>query len=208
MDGIRRWNTGLDDDVVHTAALVISELLTNAVQHVGAGRILLTVRLTGTVLRIEVHDSGSRLPRPGLPAENSESGRGLLLVASLTDRHGAEPAPTGKRCWAEIHLPTPPRTENPAPPPGEELTAPLAPPHPAQPPEAHTTRTERPPTGIGRIRRGYWCECWTEAIRGGTKEPVLLASFDACSAAQADRWVAVALRTISPVLDADALDAA
>ncbi|WP_425580903.1 hypothetical protein [Streptomyces thermoalcalitolerans] len=58
------------------------------------------------------------------------------------------------------------------------------------------------------MRRGYWCECWTEAVRGGTKEPVLLASFDACSAAQADRWVAVALRTISPMLDADALDEA
>lgn len=63
-------------------------------------------------------------------------------------------------------------------------------------------------TGTNRIRRGYWCECWTEAIRGGTKRPVLLASFDAYSAAQADRWVAVALRTISPALDADASDEA
>ncbi|MFF7367820.1 hypothetical protein [Streptomyces tricolor] len=56
-------------------------------------------------------------------------------------------------------------------------------------------------------RRGFWCECWTEDL---TEEqgPALLASFDAYSAPQADRWVAVALRTISPALDSDASDEA
>ncbi|MFD0304738.1 hypothetical protein [Streptomyces sp. NPDC127119] len=54
---------------------------------------------------------------------------------------------------------------------------------------------------------GYWCECWTEDLtEEGT--PELRASFDAHSAPQADRWVAVALRTISPALDADASDEA
>jgi hypothetical protein len=51
--------------------------------------------------------------------------------------------------------------------------------------------------------RGYWCECWTQDIRG-RELPELKASFDAYSAPQADRWVAVALRTISPALDPDA----
>lgn len=50
---------------------------------------------------------------------------------------------------------------------------------------------------------GYWCECWTEDLADGWP-PALLASFDAYSAPQADRWVAVTLRTISPALDADA----
>ncbi|WP_307621217.1 hypothetical protein [Streptomyces sp. V3I7] len=40
------------------------------------------------------------------------------------------------------------------------------------------------------------------------KRPVLRASFDAYSAPQADRWVAVALRTISPALDPNASDEA
>ncbi|MGC5034263.1 hypothetical protein ACPXCS_05440 [Streptomyces sp. DT190] len=54
---------------------------------------------------------------------------------------------------------------------------------------------------------GFWCECWTEDLmRRG--RPTLVASFDAHSAAQADRWVAVALRTISPALDAAACDQA
>ncbi|MGC5540272.1 hypothetical protein [Streptomyces griseus] len=57
------------------------------------------------------------------------------------------------------------------------------------------------------LARGYWCECWTEDVR--TRErPALLASFDAYSAPQADRWVAIALRTISPALDSDASDEA
>ncbi|MEU7502137.1 hypothetical protein AB0B52_34835 [Streptomyces griseofuscus] len=52
-------------------------------------------------------------------------------------------------------------------------------------------------------QRGYWCECWTED-RTEKWQPALQASFDAYSAPQADRWVAVALRTISLALDADA----
>ncbi|MFE1431966.1 hypothetical protein ACFW5G_06125 [Streptomyces griseoaurantiacus] len=51
--------------------------------------------------------------------------------------------------------------------------------------------------------RGYWCECWTQDIRG-RELPELKASFDAYSAPQADRWIAVALRTISPALHPDA----
>ncbi|AKN75362.1 hypothetical protein QR97_15965 [Streptomyces sp. PBH53] len=52
---------------------------------------------------------------------------------------------------------------------------------------------------------GFWCECWTEDLAGQCG-PALLAAFDACSAAQADRWVGVALRTISPALDSYASD--
>ncbi|WP_051848600.1 hypothetical protein [Streptomyces sp. NRRL WC-3725] len=55
--------------------------------------------------------------------------------------------------------------------------------------------------------RGYWCECWTEDL-SEDRRPALLASFDAYSAPQADRWVAVALRTISPALDPQASDEA
>ncbi|MFF7172277.1 hypothetical protein ACIP8U_44335 [Streptomyces pseudovenezuelae] len=56
---------------------------------------------------------------------------------------------------------------------------------------------------MDKPQRGYWCECWTEDLAKETT-PVLRASFDAYSAPQADRWVAVALRTISPALDPDA----
>ncbi|MGW6473006.1 hypothetical protein [Streptomyces nigra] len=55
------------------------------------------------------------------------------------------------------------------------------------------------------LRRGYWCECWIEDLTE-QRRPALLASFDGYTAPQADRWVAVTLRTISPALDADASD--
>ncbi|MCL3994038.1 hypothetical protein M4438_10915 [Streptomyces lavenduligriseus] len=57
------------------------------------------------------------------------------------------------------------------------------------------------------LQRGFWCECWTTDLTV-QRQPALLASFDAHSAPQADRWVAVTLRAISPVLDADASDEA
>ncbi|MFG3294496.1 hypothetical protein ACGF3G_37550 [Streptomyces sp. NPDC048179] len=59
---------------------------------------------------------------------------------------------------------------------------------------------------MDKPRRGFWCECWTEDLTDGMQWPALRASFDAYSAPQADRWVAIALRTISPALDPDASD--
>ncbi|WP_406440586.1 hypothetical protein OHB00_34280 [Streptomyces sp. NBC_00631] len=59
---------------------------------------------------------------------------------------------------------------------------------------------------MDKPRRGFWCECWTEDLTHGMRWPALRASFDAYSAPQADRWVAIALRTISPALDPDASD--
>ncbi|WP_406483185.1 hypothetical protein [Streptomyces sp. NBC_01615] len=60
---------------------------------------------------------------------------------------------------------------------------------------------------MDKPQRGYWCECWTEDLTEGAW-PALRASFDAYSAPQADRWVAVALRTISPALDPEASEEA
>ncbi|MFE4665565.1 hypothetical protein ACFRI7_06530 [Streptomyces sp. NPDC056716] len=54
-----------------------------------------------------------------------------------------------------------------------------------------------------KSERGFWCECWTEDLTTDAR-PALRASFDAYTAPEADRWVAVALRTISPALDPDA----
>ncbi|MGW4880411.1 hypothetical protein ACWEPI_28085 [Streptomyces sp. NPDC004262] len=59
---------------------------------------------------------------------------------------------------------------------------------------------------MDKPRRGFWCECWTDDLTDGMQWPALRASFDAYSAPQADRWVAIALRTISPALDPDVSD--
>ncbi|MEV8528240.1 ATP-binding protein [Streptomyces sp. NPDC052000] len=70
-------------------------------------RLSLTVR--GGTLRIEVTDArADRVPVPQLRPSGAESGRGPLLVESLTDRWGVDvkqPAPC-KTVWAESALPT------------------------------------------------------------------------------------------------------
>ncbi|MBT3152746.1 ATP-binding protein [Streptomyces sp. CHD11] len=111
MNAITGWETELDDALMHTAELVISELVTNAVRHAGTGQVSLSVQLVQAGLRIEVDDSNPALPQLCLPDQHAENGRGLFLVAVLADRYGADPTPTGKRCWAEIGLPTCPGRE-------------------------------------------------------------------------------------------------
>ncbi|GAA2217663.1 ATP-binding protein [Streptomyces nogalater] len=101
---IGRWSGEWDAEVLQTAELVLSELLTNAVQHAGSSHILLALRPLADVLRIEVHDTSASLPKVGLPDTYSESGRGMVLVSALADRFGTERTHGGKCCWAEIDL--------------------------------------------------------------------------------------------------------
>ncbi|MFE9775254.1 ATP-binding protein [Streptomyces sp. NPDC005931] len=94
------------DDSTATACLLIAELTANAALHGSArGRnARLALTLTPTTLHIEVTDArGDRPPVPAPAAEaDGESGRGLLLVASLADAWGCVPCPPGgKTVWAE-----------------------------------------------------------------------------------------------------------
>ncbi|KAB1144251.1 ATP-binding protein [Streptomyces luteolifulvus] len=89
------------DDVV----LCVSELATNALQHgVPPGRFYrVFLRYDGQVLRVEVHDSGPGVPR--IAAQADEGGRGLLLVAALSDKWGVGQRELGKVVWCEFELP-------------------------------------------------------------------------------------------------------
>lgn len=96
------------DDSAATASLLIAELTANAALHgrVRGRNARLALALTPATLRIEVTDArGERLPAPTSVADadsEGESGRGLLLVASLADAWGCEPHhPGGKTVWAE-----------------------------------------------------------------------------------------------------------
>lgn len=103
-NGIRGWDTSLDQDLLSTAELVAAELLANAVRHSGHGPISAGARLNDERLLIEVTDASRRVPQVGLPNMEAEGGRGLFLVAALADRHGVDPLPSGKRCWAEFKV--------------------------------------------------------------------------------------------------------
>jgi len=87
---------------VDSTALVVSELVTNAVIH---ARTLLDVRITVTtdrVVRVEVHDRSEHPPRTKHYSATSGTGRGLLLVEALASQWGVTTAPDGKVVWAEI----------------------------------------------------------------------------------------------------------
>ena len=98
---MRSWQ--LLDDVVETATLLASELVTNALVH-GKGRVELRLRLTRDRLVLESVDSDAHMPRRRRATEEDEGGRGLHLVASLADRWGFRSTEEGKVVWAELDL--------------------------------------------------------------------------------------------------------
>jgi serine phosphatase RsbU (regulator of sigma subunit) len=88
-------------DLADDAALVVSELVTNAMLH-GGGCTGLETSAIADGLRIEVRDSSRIPPLVGRPSDESLTGRGVRLVASIASRWGADAEPDGKVVWAEI----------------------------------------------------------------------------------------------------------
>lgn len=86
---------------IEDVALVVSELVTNAVVH-GDGDITLNVVVAPDAVRVEVEDREPGLPGPVDAAVDSESGRGLLLVSRLATHWGVRPVTAGKVVWADI----------------------------------------------------------------------------------------------------------
>jgi PAS domain S-box-containing protein len=83
--------------------LIVSELVTNAIRYGGSPIQLRLIR--ETTLICEVSDSSSTAPHMRRARAFDEGGRGLLLVAQLTQRWGSRHTRTGKTIWAEQALP-------------------------------------------------------------------------------------------------------
>jgi anti-sigma regulatory factor (Ser/Thr protein kinase) len=83
------------------AALVVSELVTNAVVHAGTD---ITVRVVshGDNARIEIADQSTEMPGLRIPNAGARTGRGLLLVEHFTQRWGVERTSSGKTVWFDI----------------------------------------------------------------------------------------------------------
>ena len=93
-----------------TALLLASELATNALLHSsGNFEVLTTYSPRERLIRVEVTDAGGGEPRIERPDASEEHGRGLQLVASLSDRWGVRPLRrglgTGKTVWFELAVP-------------------------------------------------------------------------------------------------------
>ena len=88
-------------DLEQRADLLVSELVTNAVQH-SSKRVAVGVDLDVHRLRVEVSDDGQDMPRVEHEGVWSEHGRGLRLVEAISDAWGVAPQRGGKRVWFEL----------------------------------------------------------------------------------------------------------
>jgi anti-sigma regulatory factor (Ser/Thr protein kinase) len=99
---------GLPLQVRHRVALVLSELIANAVQHGGAGpgqEVEVRVASTAHRLRVEVVDPGWGDAEPPPRIQHPDGGFGLLLVEHLSDEWGREATDTGgSLAWFELEL--------------------------------------------------------------------------------------------------------
>ena len=89
-------------DLVESAELLVSELVTNAIMHARTAVELLVVAGPGGV-RVSVHDDSPHLPNRRRYGTGATTGRGLELVELMADRHGVEADPGGgKTVWFEL----------------------------------------------------------------------------------------------------------
>ncbi|MBO4258046.1 ATP-binding protein [Streptomyces griseorubiginosus] len=97
---LNRWGTPVAAD---EAELLVTELATNVIKHVGEGTsATLILEWRGERLRLEVHDKSRALPSPHVADCNAECGRGLHLLAALAADWGAVLTAVGKAVWCEI----------------------------------------------------------------------------------------------------------
>ena len=87
------------------ATVVISELVSNAVEHAGTD-LVVTVALRGRYLHLSVHDDSRQPPVPTAEGKGGPlvpvRGRGLHLVAGYATAWGSAPVGGGKTVWATL----------------------------------------------------------------------------------------------------------
>ncbi|MEA2438039.1 MAG: serine/threonine-protein kinase RsbW [Thermoleophilaceae bacterium] len=94
----------LDPSVAFDCRLLVSELVTNSVQHAQVSAddsILLVVNFSDKTVRVEVRDNGPGFDPPATPPpDDADAGWGLFLVEQLADAWGV--GESGKGVWFEI----------------------------------------------------------------------------------------------------------
>ena len=90
-------------DALDTIALLVTELVTNAVLHARTP-LHLTIETTSEHVRLCVADSSRQIPEANGYDSDAVSGRGLALVERLASAWGVDQTPSGKIVWCEIPI--------------------------------------------------------------------------------------------------------
>ncbi len=93
---IYAWDVPVDP---FTAALLTSELVTNAIRHEISDSVMLVISCTWGQLRVDVHDTSPSIPVPIDAPTDAEAGRGLMLVATLATDWGWYRTHAGKAVY-------------------------------------------------------------------------------------------------------------
>jgi len=104
------WDVPVDPSV---AVLLTSELVTNAIRHEAGETVMLAVTCCCDQLRVDVHDTSRSWPAQADVPADAETGRGLMLVASLSTQWGYYRTAAGKAVYFTLAFqpdlyPTPP----------------------------------------------------------------------------------------------------
>ncbi|MEF9906471.1 ATP-binding protein [Streptomyces sp. P9-A2] len=97
---------GLESDLADLGEAIVSELVTNSVDHTETRLTEIVVeRRLDSSIRIGVSDGSQAAPCVEKATDDAESGRGLYLVDALSSRWGYDLYGWGKVTWAEIKAP-------------------------------------------------------------------------------------------------------
>ena len=97
----RRLEDSYPDETLQTVALLVTELVTNAILHARTP-LQLTLESRPGHVRICVEDGSNEQPTPRHYASDAVTGRGLALVEQLASSWGVETTPSGKVVWCEV----------------------------------------------------------------------------------------------------------
>ena len=97
--------SGAPPEVIDSAAVMVSELATNAVRH-AESEFTLSIDRDAAQIRVAVTDAAEGLPRLRSPSPKEHSGRGLQIVDALADEWGVAEMidRAGKSVWFVLAL--------------------------------------------------------------------------------------------------------
>jgi anti-sigma regulatory factor (Ser/Thr protein kinase) len=101
-DVLHQWG---ESALLGEADIVVAELAANAILH-ACSPFRVSVSRTSTEVKIAVRDASSILPESTLGAVDRQGGRGISIVAAVSERWATDREADGKTIWAK--LPTSP----------------------------------------------------------------------------------------------------